>query len=100
MNPYRTVSEDDVSITYEYNSTFTWSLYVILSVILGGMAIENKLLQLIGGAFILMYFLLKLVRGKTISLKIKSALKSGVVELSGNKHSFSNPLRIKVPKNV
>ena len=98
MYLYKIFSENEKSITYEYNSAFTWALYLIYSIVLSGISIKSSILQLIGSIFIFIYFGIRYFLGKSVYSKIKKAHKERTVELSGNRHSFKNPLRIKVEK--
>ncbi|WP_193166151.1 hypothetical protein [Microbulbifer hainanensis] len=100
MNPYKVIAEDDQSVTYEYNSVFTWVLYLILCILVSGIVIDSNKIQLVGALLIFCYFGIKLGFGGSTTKKVEKALKAGSVQLSGDKHSFKNPLRVKVPKIV
>jgi hypothetical protein len=99
MHPYRKIAEDEQTITFEYNTAYTWMLYLLLGLAFYGVVSSNVMMSFIGYTLILVYFGLKLTLGKEVATSIKQALKYGSVVLSGNKHSFNNPLRIKVPKS-
>jgi len=100
MNPYKIIDQTESSVTYEYRTINTWILYILLIVVLWGNASNHDFLIEIGCALIITLFALKFVLGRTASKEIKNALKNGMVEFSGNKHSFKNPIRIKIPRKV
>jgi hypothetical protein len=98
MKPYKIVDEDETHITYEYRTAYTWTLYAALLVMVAGMVIPNDLLTFVGGALIALYFVAKVTLGNDVNSRIRTAMQSNTVQLSGSKASFANPLRIKVPK--
>jgi hypothetical protein len=98
MKPYRIIEERDTHVIYEYRTAYTWTLYAALLVVVAGMVIPNEPLTLIGGLAIAVYFAAKLSLGSEVNGKIQKAMQSGAVQISGNKASFGNPLRIRVPK--
>jgi hypothetical protein len=98
MYLYKVFSENETSVTYEYNSAFTWSLYLIYAIVLYGISSKSNILQLTGCIFIVIHFGIRLFLGKSVSSQIKRAHKTGGVEMSGNKHSFKDPLQFKIQK--
>lgn len=98
MKPYKIIDEGETHITYEYRTAYTWTLYAALLVMVVGMLLPNEPLTLAGGAAIAAYFAVKLSLGGAISSKIRRAMESSTVQVSGSKASFSHPLRIRVPK--
>lgn len=98
MSPYKVISEDATHITYEYRSAYTWTLYTALIVVLVGAILSNDAAMLAGGVAVGVYFAVKLTLGCEVMARIKKAVESNSVQLSGNKSSFTNPLRIRVPK--
>lgn len=98
MKPYKIVEESETHITYEYRTAYTWTLYVALLVMVAGMLIPNEPLTLVGAVAIAAYFGAKLSLGSSVNTQIQKAMQSNAVQLSGNKTSFGNPLRIRVPK--
>jgi len=98
MSPYRVIEEDETHITYEYRSAYTWTLYAALVLLIAGMTIPNDAITIVGGIAIALYFLAKLGLGSDATGRIKKAMQSNSVQVSGNKASFGNPLRIRVPK--
>ena len=98
MKPYRIIEESDTHITYEYRSAYTWTLYAALLLLVAGMVIPNDALTLFGGVAIAAYFAAKLALGSGVNRVIQKAMQSNAVQISGNKASFGNPLRIRVPK--
>jgi hypothetical protein len=98
MKPYKIVEENSDHITYEYRTAYTWTLYAALAVLVAGMLVPNERLGMAGTLIVLAYFIVKLKLGAEAMSRIKAAMKSNAVQISGNKSSFSNPLRIRVPK--
>ena len=98
MKPYRIVEESDTHITYEYRTAYTWTLYAALLIMMAGIVIPNDPLTFVGCAAIVAYFGTKLYLGREVNGKIQRAMQSNAVQISGNKASFGNPLRIRVPK--
>jgi hypothetical protein len=98
MRPYKVIEDGATHITYEYRTAYTWTLYAALLVTFAGMVIPNDLLAIVGSAAIVAYFVAKLSLDRAVMGKIRAAMKSNAVQISGNKASFSSPLRIRVPK--
>jgi dihydropteroate synthase len=98
MNPYRLISEDATHVTYEYRSAYTWTLYTALLALFIGMTLPNDAVSIAAGIAVAAYFIAKLALGSEATRRIKKAMQSNSVQISGNKASFSNPLRIRVPK--
>jgi|SRR5687768_11702359 hypothetical protein len=98
MSPYKVISEDATHVTYEYRTAYTWTLYAALIVLVIGMTLPNEGITIAAGVAIATYFLAKLGLGSEATGRIKKAMQSNSVQISGNKASFSNPLRIRVPK--
>lgn len=98
MNPYKVISEDATHVTYEYRSAYSWALYAALALLVVGMTLPND--AIISGAtvFVVIYFAAKLALGREATARIRKAMQSNSIEISGNKASFTNPLRIRVPK--
>ena len=98
MRPYTVVEETDTHVTYEYRTAYTWILYAAFLVLLIGMILPNEVLSTAGMVVVALYFVAKLGLGAEINGKVRKAMASNAVQISGNKASFSNPLRIRVPK--
>jgi hypothetical protein len=98
MNPYKVISDDATHVTYEYRSAYTWALYAALAVLFIGMTLPNDAFTTLGVFVAISYFVAKLALGRDATAHIKKAMQSNSVEISGNKASFSNPLRFRVPK--
>jgi hypothetical protein len=60
--------------------------------------LPNTPITIAAGVAVAIYFAAKLLLGGEETSRIKEAMKSNAVQISGNKSSFSNPLRIRVPK--
>jgi hypothetical protein len=98
MKPYKIIAEDEMHITYEYRTAYTWALYAGLFVMVAGMVIPNEAVALVGMVAVAAYFVAKLSLGNEVNGKIRQAMQSSAVQISGNKASFTNPLRIRMPK--
>ena len=98
MSPYKVISEDATYITYEYRTAYTWFLYAALIILVAGMTLPNDAVAMAGGIVVAIYFVAKLALGSDATARIKKAMQANSVQISGNKASFSNPLRIRVPK--
>lgn len=92
------VSEDATHITYEYRTDYTWTLNATLLVFLLGSILMNDAMMFAGAAAAAVYFIVKLTLGREVMAHIKKAVETNSVQLSGNKYSFGNPLRVRVPK--
>jgi len=98
MSPYKVISEDATHVTYEYRTAYTWTLYTALIVLVVGMTLPNDGVTIAAGVAIAAYFVAKLGLGGEATGRIKKAMQSNSVQISGNKASFRSPLRIRVPK--
>jgi hypothetical protein len=98
MKPYRIIEDSETHVTYEYRTAYTWTLYAVLLVMVAGLVIPNETLTLVGSVAIAVYFAAKLSLGGAVNRRIQQVMKSNSVRITGNKASFSNPLRIRVPK--
>jgi hypothetical protein len=98
MKPYRIVEESETHITYEYRTAYTWALYVLLLIMVAGMAMPNDVLTMVGGAGIAAHFIGRIVLGNEANTRIHKAMQLSAVQLSGSKTSFENPMRIRIPK--
>jgi hypothetical protein len=98
MNPYRIVDESPSHITYEYRTAYTWALFAVLGVAVFGILSKNDALATAANWAMLAYFVAKVGLGFEATRRIRSATRSNAAEIAGNKLSFANPLRIRVPK--
>ena len=98
MSPYRIVEEDASHITYEYQTAYTYALFAVLAVAVFGILSKNDAIATAANWTLLLYFVAKLGLGFEATRRIRRARSANTLELQGNKLSFSNPLRIRVPK--
>jgi hypothetical protein len=98
MSPYRIIDESDTHVTYEYRTAYTWTLLAVLAVAVFGIMSKNDAIATAANVAMLLYFVAKLGFGYEATRRIRSATRANSVELRGNKLSFSNPLRLRVPK--
>lgn len=99
LEAYIIREESGVSTTYQYNTLYSWVFLVIAALMIASIILNITELQLLSAALIVFYFGIKLILGRKVTAKIKQALNSGSVEISGGKYFFSNPIRIKIPKS-
>lgn len=98
MRPYKVMDESETHITFEYRTAYTWTLYAILLIVFVGMVAPYEPLTLVGAIAVVAYFAAKLSFGSEVNARIRKAMQSNTVQISGNKASFGNPLRVRVPK--
>ncbi|HKS58898.1 MAG TPA: hypothetical protein VJS12_26640 [Steroidobacteraceae bacterium] len=98
MNPYRIVEETATHVTYEYRTAYTWLLYAAAAVFVAGMASSIYAIEIAGMIMVVLYFVAKVLLGMKVNEKIRQAMASNAIQLSGSRSSFSNPLRIRIPK--
>jgi len=98
MSPYKVVDESEAYVIYEYRTAYTWTLYAILVALAAGISIPNDFLGGLAAVAAVGYFVAKLALGAKVTEQVKQAMQSGGVQISGSKVSFSNPLRIRVPR--
>ena len=98
MKPYKIVEETDTHVTYEYRTAYTWLLYAAAVVLLAGMASSIKAIEVAGMVMVMLYFVAKVLLGLKVNEKIRQAMASNAIQLTGSRSSFSNPLRIRIPK--
>ena len=99
LKSFRIIEDTDESTTYVYNTYFSWILLVILIFLFYGIVSKILVIQGLSILLTICYFSVKIFCDRTTNKKIRLALKTKSVELSGNKYSFSNPLKVKVPKD-
>lgn len=98
MVPFKRISEDDTHITYEYRPAYTWALYgAVVGLLIGG-ALESDAITIAAVVVVAVCFVANFVLGRDARRRIKQAMRSNSVQMSGSRISFSNPLRIRVPK--
>lgn len=100
LKPYSIYEESESGTTYQYNTLYSWAWLGLLVAILATIFLNNTGLQLTTSALIVILYGIKLILGREVSNKIRQALKSGSVEVSGSKYSFSKPIRVKISKSV
>ena len=100
MNPYKIIEATEHTVTYEYRTIYTLILYGSLGLALVGYFSKQEIILHLVGISIFILFAFKLILGRTASKEIKNALRDGMVEFNGSKHSFKNPIRIKIPRKV
>lgn len=98
MNPYRVVDENGTHVTYEFRTAYAWWRYVALIVVMVGVVLPNHAIIMVGAFSVLLYFVAVFGLGMRVNGMIRKAMRSNSVQLSGNKLSFKNPLRIRIPK--
>ena len=99
FKPYKIIEETATSITYQYNSLYSWCLLSMLLLLIVGLVMNWFWLQSFSIFLFALYFLLKLVHGMEATRQLRAAFKNDTVEIKGNKYSLRNPLTLKIPKH-
>lgn len=98
LNPISTIEDNENSTLYEYRAIYLWVLYGILTVLGIGVVTKEVIVSGTGGVLMLLYFLTISMKYREHGRVMKEATKNGSIEISGNKWSFKNPLRVRIPK--
>ena len=98
MKPYRIAEENSTHVTYEYQTAYQYALFVIVGVAAVGVLSKSDEVANAGLEAIALYMLTKLVLGFEAIRHIRRATRENTAEFEGTKLSFSDPLRIRVPK--
>jgi hypothetical protein len=98
VKPYRIAEESATHVTYEYQTTYQYVLFAIVGVAAVGVLTNDDRVANAGLAALIVYFVAKLVLGFGPIRHIRRATRANTVEFQGTKLSFSDPLRIRVPK--
>lgn len=99
LKPYSIVEVTSDETTYEFKTIYLWILYGILAVGGIGFFMKVPILGYIAGGCMLVYFLTVSLQYRKLGAITKQAALNGSVRYSGSKWSFSNPLRVAIPKN-
>lgn len=100
LRPYSVVADTAVETTYEFKTIYLWILYGIALVGIIGLVIRNTALTTIGGICMVVYFLTVSLQYRKLGAITKQAALTVSVKFSGNKWSFSKPLRITISKTA
>ena len=98
LKPYSIVEETSDETTFEFKTIYLWGLYGILSVGGIGLFLKEPILGYVAGGCMLAYFLTVSLQYRKLGVMTKQAALNGSVKYSGSKWSFSNPLRVTIPK--
>ncbi len=98
MQTFKEVKRTATHVTYQYQTALGWLMYGILAgwviAIIAGLP---RWLELAFVAFILVYFAAIYVPSRSRSQLIKEAMRSGMIQMTGSRWSFTNPLHITLP---
>ena len=100
IRAYRVTERTDESITYEYNPICGYWLYSSVALLGLGYVLENRALEILGVVVLLPYFAIVYFPALSDARKIRAAIKANEARISGTRWSFSNPLRVTVPKSA
>ena len=98
LKPYSIVEETSDETTFEFKTIYLWLLYGILAVGGIGLFLKEPILGYVAGGCMLVYFLTVSLQYRKLGAMTKQAALNGSVKYSGSKWSFSNPLRVTIPK--
>ncbi len=98
FKPYSTIEDSPESITFEFKTIYLWVLYGILALGGIGFLLKEPMLGYVAGGCLLAYFLTVSLEYRKLGAMTRQAALNGSVEYSGSKWSFSNPLRVTIPK--
>jgi hypothetical protein len=98
LKPYRQIEDAGEFAVYEFKTIYLYVMYVFLGFAAVGWFTGDQRLSIPALALMVLYFLVVSTQYIGLRSKIKRASKESSVEMSGNKWSFSNPLRVKIKK--
>jgi len=98
IRAYRVIHEDDVAIVYQYNAACGIWFYGSAALLLVAVTLESAWLTRTSLALLLPYIVIVYFPAIVDAHRIRRAMARGGVEISGQRYSFTNPLRIRVPK--
>ena len=98
IRAYRIVHEDDTVTVYQYNAARGIWLYASAALLLVGVIFESVWLTRISVGLLTPYVVLVYLPAILDRHRIRAEMARSNVEISGRRFSFSNPLRIRVPR--
>ena len=98
IRAYRIVHEDDAVTVYQYNAACGIWLYASAALLLVGVIFESVWLTRISLGLLTPYMVFVYFPAILDGHRIRAEMARGGVEISGRRFSFSNPLRIRVPR--
>ena len=98
LKPYSIVDESSNETTFEFRTIYLWILYGIFAVGGIGLFLKEPTLGYVAGGCMLIYFLTVSLQYRKLGAMTKQAALNSSVKYSGSKWSFSNPLRVTIPK--
>ena len=98
MQTFKEVKRTATHVTYRYQSIMGWLMYGILAGWLIAIALNlPRWIELNFVVMILAYFVGIYLPSRARSNEIKKAMRTGMVQMTGSRWSFANPLEITVP---
>ena len=98
LKPYSIVEDTSAHTTFEFKTIYLWVLDGILAVGGIGLLLKEPILVYVAVSCMLVYFLTVSLQNRKLGAITKQAALNGSVKYSGSKWSFSNPLRVSIPK--
>lgn len=100
IRAYRVIEEDETAVVYQYNAACGIWFYAAALLLLVAVSFDIGWLTWASAALLLPYMLVVYVPAIVDARRIRAAMAGGGVQISGRRYSFSNPLRIRVPKQA
>lgn len=100
LNPISVVEENSEQTVYEYATIYLWILYAILAIIGIGFISQTNLITGAGSVLMIIYFFTVSTKYRKHGKEMKQATSKGSIQITGNKWSFKNPLRVTIPKEL
>ncbi len=98
MQTFKEISRTETHVTYQYQSIYGWLMYGILAGWLVTIAMDlPRWIELAFVAMILAFFVGVFLPSRSRSKEIQKAMRIGMVQMSGSRWSFTNPLNVTLP---
>ena len=98
MQTFKETKRTATHVTFQYQTVLGWLMYGILAgwviAIIAGLP---RWLEFAFVGFILVYFAVVYLPSRPRSKLIKEAMRSGMIQMTGSRWSFTNPLHITMP---
>ena len=98
FKPYRLIEETDQFVVYEFRTWFLYLLYAILLTIGVGYFTQQTAISYTSIGLMVLYLCTVTTQYRNLCKKISQATANATAEFSGSKWSFTNPLRVQIPR--
>ena len=98
FKPISVIEDTEDQTVYKYSTIYLWIMYGILGIIVIGFLSKLNLITVSGCILMIIYFFTVSTKYRQHGKEMKEATKEGSIQVSGNKWSFKNPLKIIIPK--